>query len=155
MKKLTISKRFTEFFVKESKRAGIFAMDIAILVLSALFAISIITFVFSMVGEIDRGYSAGTFYYRINDERYSLLSDLADTNRFLGVGIGKSEMEEYYAVADYYRAGFYRRLYEEAGDAERIEYWSRREKTAESGMGVLLPEKKKIDAQLDNETGSE
>ena len=149
MSKITLQERINLFIKGEMKKAGVFVMDIIILVLAALFTISVIMFAVNMIEERDTGYSESTFYYRVNSGQYGEISTYADRNRYSGIGVGKTEMEEYYAVAAFYKAGFYRRLYEQAKDEERTEFWRERETDAEKRMGILAPEKDNIQDLLD------
>lgn len=150
MSKITLQERISLFIKSEMKKAGTFVMDIIILILAALFTISVIMFVVNMIEERDTGYSENTFYYHLDSGRYGEMTIYADNNRHSGIGVGKTEMEEYYAVADFYKAGFYRRMYEQAQDKERTEFWRERETDAEKRMGILAPEKDNIQDLLDN-----
>ena len=151
MSKISLQGRLKAFVSGDMKQAGVLAMDIVILILTALFTVSIITFVVCMIEERDTGYSEGAFYSRVCNREYGQICSFADENRYSGIGVGMPNMEEYYAVADYYKAGFYRRMYEVVQNQERITFWSEREENAEKRMGILSPEKQNIDGQLENE----
>ena len=55
-----------------------------------------------------------------------------------------------YAVADYYEAAGYCRMYEEAGDEERLELWSAKMADAESRLGDFSGQAEKIKELLNN-----
>ena len=66
------------------------------------------------------------------------------------MGADGNNYQPYYAVADYYEAAGYCRMYEEAGDEERLELWSAKMADAESRLGDFFGQAEKIKELLNN-----
>lgn len=134
---------------KDRKKAALLVMDIAIAVLAVAMLIGIVTLVSQIYENKDTEYKDYSFDAAIQSQEYHRMVNLARENRFNGYGIGDEEMEAYYAVADYYEAAFYHRIYVNSNDSERAEKYSKKMADAQSRMGYLSGEKEKIDRKLD------
>lgn len=132
---------------QETRHMGILFLDLAILVMCAVFVYSIITVAISFYEIHDKGYDSEVLYYRLSDEDYARLADLTWQNRIYGRG-NDEDSQKYYAVADYYEAAVQYRMCRELGDADGAENWLKKMTDAAGRMGVLAAEKEKIDQML-------
>lgn len=82
-----------------------------------------------------RGFSEEDFFYQMSRGRYDTMVNMYHTNKEFGRGGEK--YEACYAVAEYFEAASYCRMYEEAGDTQRADMWKGRRKDAEERLGDL------------------
>lgn len=131
----------------ETRHAGLLILDIAILIMCVVVVSSVISVAVSFHEAYDEGYDSEDLYYSLREEKYAQLADQTSKNRMYGMG-EDIDLQEYYAVADYYEAAIQYRLCLEAGDADRAETWLAKMNDAERRLGVFSPEKEKLDQML-------
>lgn len=134
-------------FSLEAKQLGIIALDLVIVAMCVVFVCTAASAVMSFHDAYDRGYKSDSLSYRLRDENYAMLAEMTWRNRMHGMG-EDVDLQEYYAVADYYEAAIQYRLCLEAGDADRAEAWLAKMNDAERRLGVFSPEKEKLDQML-------
>lgn len=81
-------------------------------------------------------YDEEDFLYAIQDGRYSELPEKKRRNEMEQVK-ADAQLQECYAVADYYEAAFMYYMYLQNGDEEKEQEAESNMKTAQSGMGEL------------------
>ncbi len=123
-------------------------MNIVIIVLAIIMAIALMR----AVGEfydIFTGYYTEeyTFIHSMENEEYGRMVEAYHDNCRKGYG-DKEELQEYYAVARYYEAAFYYKMYLEADDVERMEVRKIAMEDAYTQMGDFAFVKESIDRQL-------
>lgn len=138
--------------LKDKEHAGVFVMDIVIGILCVVFVFALWFMIaqFAMDGSIS--YSEDSFYYNMRSDNYDSIMRMSRTNRINGKNRG-ANYQEYYALADYYEAALYYRIYTEAGDESRAEIRKQEMEDAVGRMGGLSPQKQKIDEILNKKQG--
>lgn len=130
-------------FAKDVHRAGLFIMDILIVIFCLVMVFALWFMVYSFLEDRDKGYDAYSLQISMGGEHYQTLLEKSNANRAMGIGIRDADYEEYYAVADYFEAFTHFYMYDKAGDAA-AEMWQKRMDDAESRMGSLSGEKENI-----------
>lgn len=130
--------------LKEPRRL---ILDIVIVILTLAVLFSLYYAISSFREAYEDGYSVDTYYYRIEEGRYAELVELyyAETDRQDPKDSGK---EECYAVARYYEAASYYKMYLENGDTEKAEEQRQRMEEIAGEMGELSGEQENIRRQL-------
>lgn len=131
----------------DTRHVGILILDLAILVMCIVFVSSIISVAASFHEVYDEGYDSEDLYYSLREEKYAQLASQTCESRIYGKG-EDAELQEYYAVADYYEAALQYQLCLEVGDADRAGQWLEKMNDAGSRLGVFSAEKEKIDQML-------
>lgn len=134
--------RMRERFREESRHIVLLLLDIAVAVMCVIVIGSLWRTVSEFYIILDQNYVANSFYYRIQDENYALLSEMTWSNRMYGRG-EKEDFQEYYAIADYYDAAVQYYMCRKEGDTTGAERWQEKMKDAESRMGDLKLKRKK------------
>ena len=94
-------------------------------------------------------YDEEDFLYAIQDGRYSELPEKKRRNEMEHVKTD-AQLQECYAVADYYEAAFQYHMYLQNGDTEKYQKAADYMKTAQSGMGELEYCAEEIDSYFVN-----
>lgn len=94
-------------------------------------------------------YDEEDFLYAIQDGRYSELPEKKRRNEMEHVKTD-AQLQECYAVADYYEAAFQYYMYLQNGDTEKCQKATADMKTAKSGMGELEYCAEEIDSYFVN-----
>ena len=138
-------------FAKDMHRAGLLVMDILIVILCFSTAFALWFMVYNFLEDRDRGYEADFLQITMSGGHYQSLLEKSNVNRIMGVGMGDSDYEEYYAVADYFEAFIYYYMYDNAGYDAEADIWQKQMEDAESRMGSLIGEKENIKSRLNIE----
>lgn len=136
--------RLFEKVKRDKGHAGLFIMDIAIIILSA-FLLLVIAFDFvTFAEEREKPYRESSFFNSIEYGYYDRVLEMSHTNQIMGENLD-DEYREYYAVGDYFEATFHYNMYSEVGDEARAERWSQKREAAMAEMGELSYEQPRID----------
>ena len=108
-----------------------------VIVLVVLTIGQILRFGFQLYGDqYHYHYDEDTFLYSIQDGQYSELPEKKNRNEMEHVK-ADAQLQECYAVADYYEAASMYYMYLQNGDTEKSQKAQADMKTAQSGMGEL------------------
>lgn len=94
-------------------------------------------------------YSTTSLQYDIKEGRYYNLPRKTANNRMNGVGIGETQYEECYAVADYFYASVLYSKYALSGDSALAENYLALKTSAKEKMGLYKPEAAVIDEKIE------
>lgn len=86
--------------------------------------------------EYSYHYTADSLYYRLEDEDFGSLVEMYYANEAAGVKADE-DMKEYYGVARYFEAASYYKLYAQAQDGAKAEYYQTQMEEARKQMGAL------------------
>lgn len=86
--------------------------------------------------EYSYHYTADSLYYRLEDEDFGSLVEMYYANEAAGVKADE-DMKEYYGVARYFEAASYYKLYSQAQDGAKAEYYQTQMEEAKAQMGAL------------------
>ena len=140
--------RFREQIKKDREKPGLLLADGVITLLCVVRIVCVAGLVQDFLAERSVSMEEPSFYYALQDGNYQYLLRMTRRNRAMGAD--GNNYQPYYAVADYYEAAGYCRMYEEAGDEERLELWSAKMADAESRLGDFFGQAEKIKELLNN-----
>ncbi len=134
-----------EEIVKDTRRL---ILDIVIAVL-AFGAVIALLFAISSYREVYAdSYSVDSYYYYMEEGNYPRLVELYYGERDRQEP-KDGEKKEFYAVARYYEAASYYKMYQENGDTERAKEQAEKMEAARQEMGTLSGEAENICRQLE------
>ncbi len=123
-----------------------FGMNVVIVILSVGLVIAACWMVFNLV-LVKYPMDEQSFAYDLREEKYLQLVTDYRINRHEGEE-DKKELQEYYAVAEYFRTASLYHAYEEAENYEMSEMYKQKAKHAAQNMGDFADFKEKIDLKL-------
>lgn len=119
-----------------------------IIIVLALILIGRIAYTIKAFSEIyNEDYLESHLLYRLKDEDFGSMVLTYHSNVAQGFG-DKKELQDYHAIAEYYEAAAYYKMYMEAGDLERAEREKIKMDQSAGGFGELYFVKDKIDKRL-------
>ena len=123
-----------------------FGMNVVIVILSVGLVIAAYWMVFNLV-LVKYPMNEQSFAYDLREEKYVQL--VADYRINMHEGAeDKKELQEYYAVAEYFRTASLYHAYEEAGNDYMSQMYKTKAKYAAQNMGDFAVFKDKIDLKL-------
>ncbi len=123
-----------------------FGMNVVIVILSVGLVIAAYWMVFNLV-LVKYPMNEQSFAYALREEKYLQLATDYRTNRHEDAE-DKEELQEYYAVAEYFRAASLYHAYEEAENDSMSQMYKAKAKYAAQNMGDFADFKDKIDLKL-------
>lgn len=92
-------------------------------------------------------YDEDSFFYRMEEENFGQMVEMYYSNEMAGVDMD-GELSEYARIAEYFEAASWHRVYKEAGDEEKANFYWNRMDSALAGMGELVFVGEKISGRL-------
>lgn len=128
------------------KNIKILLLDIGIIAAFLVLVFGIWKLAENVVYEVNEGYSIGSLAVAVEREEYADL--LIMCSQDYGNKEQKKEYQEFYALADYYQAASWYKVYLNAKNTERAAIQQEKMNAAEEKLGRLSATKNRVDARL-------